>query len=85
MAQRIIDSSGRDVPDLERRNEGATQVMGISASTEFWAEVDKRADQTGLGRSGVIVEALIALWKLKDAETRSVGRPRKKVFKRGKS
>jgi hypothetical protein len=80
MSSRTIDHSGRDVP----RNEHFSQVNGISASVEFWKEVDRRGEETGLGRSGVIVETLVKLWNIPGAATRSVGRPRKKTVKRAK-
>lgn len=80
MSSRVIDHTGKDVP----RNEHSSQVNGISASVEFWREVDRRGEETGLGRSGVIVETLVKLWNIPEMATRSVGRPRKKTVKRTK-
>ena len=60
----------------------ATRVYGISASVEFWDQVHIKSQETGQGRSSVIVEALAAYWGLPDVASKSVGRPRKVMVKK---
>jgi hypothetical protein len=59
-----------------------TKINGISGSAEFWAEVDRRAKESGQTRSALIVEELATLWKLPGLVTGPVGRPKRKVVKR---
>jgi hypothetical protein len=83
MTKRVIEADGKDeLPVKQNRNRGLTsQVYGISGSIEFWDKVEQVSDETGMGRSAVIVETLTLYWKLKGVNTRSVGRPRKKTVK----
>jgi hypothetical protein len=59
-----------------------SKVFGISATQDFWKEVDKQMEETGMTRSAVVVESCIQSWGVKLAPTRSVGRPRKKTVKK---
>lgn len=59
-----------------KRNEGRTEVYGISAPREFWEEVHKQMRLTGMNRSNVIVETCNRQWK-KGVVSESVGRPQK--------
>lgn len=66
------------VPKKKRRNDGQSEVYGISASKEFWDEVRQRMEETGQGRSEIIVEACSRSWRNKALLSRPVGRPVRK-------
>lgn len=66
---------------IKKRNDGGTKVFGISATKEFWDEVEAQMAETGMSRSAVVVETCIFNWKVSILPAKSVGRPKKKAKK----
>lgn len=67
---------------MVQRNSSPSKVYGISATEDFWKEVDNQSKETGMSRSAVVVESCISAWKIKMAPVARVGRPRKKTVRR---
>lgn len=60
----------------KRRNDGRSEVYGISASREFWEYVTRVMAETGQNRSETVVEACAAYWKAPQIVSNPTGRPK---------
>lgn len=58
------------------RNEGKSEVYGISASREFWEYVTQKMREDGTNRSETIVNACVACWQKPELVSNPVGRPK---------
>lgn len=68
--------------DKKKRNDGDSAVYGVSASKEFWVLAERKMLETGLTRSGLIVQVCMDAWGAPESvRTKKPGRPVSKLRK----
>lgn len=65
----------KEKPD-RGRNEGKSEVYGISASRKFWDKVTEMMAKNGTNRSETIVQAVSSAWGDESILSNPVGRPK---------
>ncbi len=75
---KIIKKTRKKKPEKadRGRNEGRSEVYGISASREFWEYVTQKMREDGTNRSETIVNACVACWQKPELVSNPVGRPK---------